>query len=140
MDEDIRFPDVNYGASNKELYHELTISPWSPFFEHAYWEIFIFCMSYAYAMKLEPQEPSGNGTLNAKVFSAHTRYLMRSLAIDYFQDISVITDSTKVVKICEKFANVGIKEIHNRFRNKSSDKPIDGIFLEMINEVKKNGD
>ena len=26
---DIRFPDVNYGESNKEAYHELTISEWS---------------------------------------------------------------------------------------------------------------
>jgi len=138
--EDIKFPDVNYGEKNKDRYHELTISEWSPFFEHNYWEIFIFCMSYAYAKGLEPEEPSGKGTLNAKMFLNPTRYLMRSLAIDYYKDILVIKDSNKVVKICEKFANTGFQEVYSKITNNPSEKPLDSIFIEMINEINKDRD
>ena len=136
MQEDIRFPDVNYGEDNKEAYRELTESPWSPFFGHPYWEVFVFCMSYAYAKKLEPSEPRGKGTLNAKLFLTPTRHLMRALAIDYSKNISVIKDSNKVVRTCEKFANTGIREVYFRFKNKPSEKSIVSVFLEMKNEIK----
>lgn len=138
MQEDIQFPDVNYGEDNREAYDELITSPWSPFYEHTHWELFVFCMSYAYAKKLEPSEPSGKGTLNAKVFLTPTRHLMRSLAIDYYDDISVIKDSSKVVRICEKFANVGIKEVHFKFKNRPSEKPILSVFLDMKNEINQS--
>ena len=135
---DIRFPDVNYGESNKEKYQELTMSEWSPFFEHPYWEVFIFCMSYAYAKKLPPTDPTGKGTLNAKLFLSPTRYLMRALAIDHAKDITIIKDSNKVVKICEKYANAGIEEIHYKFKNRPSEKPMDSIFFEMVNEIQQD--
>ena len=112
-------------------------SRWSPFFNHAIWELFIFCMSYAYAKQLEPKEPTGKGTLNAKVFQPPTRYLMRALSIDHTKDISVIKNSNKVVKICESFANAGIKEVYQKFKNKPSDKPIENVFMDMINEIKR---
>ena len=137
---DIQFPDVNYGENNKEKYNELVDSEWSPFFNHPYWEIFVFCMSYAYAKKLPPSEPTGKGTLNAKVFLPPTRYLMRALAIAHDGDLSIIKDSNKVVKICERFANAGIEEVHHRFEHRTSDKPIESVFLEMINEINKERD
>ena len=43
-EEDIKFPDVNYGTANKKKYEELKNSDWSPFFGKDYWEIFIFSM------------------------------------------------------------------------------------------------
>ena len=138
-EEDIRFPDVNYDAeNNKDAYVDLTTLPWSPFLDHTYWEVFIFCMSYAYAKKLTPLEPSGQATLNAKLFSTPVRHLMRSLAIDHYNNISVIKDSNKVVKICEQYANAGIKEVHFKFKNKPSDKPIESVFIDMQNEIAEN--
>lgn len=138
MQEDIKFPDVNYGEDNKEIYLELTTSSWSPFSEHTYWEVFIFCMSYAYAKKIEPLDPKGKGTLNAKLFLKNTRHLMRALAIDHFNDLSVIKDSTKVVRICEQFANAGIREINHKFKNRPSEKSIISVFLEMEKEIEQN--
>ncbi|MDI1495469.1 MAG: hypothetical protein K8823_777 [Cenarchaeum symbiont of Oopsacas minuta] len=129
------FPDINYGESNKHMYTELINNSWSPFFEHSIWEIFIFCMSYAYAKKLNPKDPDGKGTLNSKVFKPNTRYIMYALAIDHYDDIEVIKNSNKVVKICEEYANVGIKKIYQIFKNKPSEVPIEKIFQDMISEI-----
>lgn len=139
-EEDIKFPDVNYGESNKDHYLELTSQEWSPFYNHNNWEIFIFSMSYGFAKNLEPIEPTGKGTMNAKVFSPPVRHLMRSLAIKYTEDISVIKDSNKVVKICEKYANAGFQEIYTRIKNRPSEKPIEKIFTDMINEINRDRD
>ena len=139
-EEDIKFPDVNYGENNKEKYNELTISEWSPFFNHNFWEIFIFSMSYGFAKNLSPIEPTGKGTLNAKMFSPPTRHLMRSLAIKDTGDISVIKDSNKVVKICEKYANAGFQEIYTKIKNRPSEKPLEKIFTDMINEINRDED
>ncbi len=134
---DILFPDVNYGDKNKEKYNELVNKEWSPFLDHPIWEVFIFCMSYAYAKKLSPIEPTGKGTMNAKVFLSPTRYLMRALAIDHYKDISVIKDTNKVVKICEQFANAGIEEVYYRFSRSENN---GSVFLEMINEINQSQD
>ena len=134
QEQEIIFPDVNYGDNNKDAYNDLINSQWSPFFEHTYWEVFIFCMAYAYAKKLNPSVPTGKPTLNAKMFLPPTRHLMRSLAIAYYKDISIIKNSKKVVSICEQYANAGIKDVYFRFK-KPSDKPIDSIFQEMIREI-----
>ncbi len=136
-EQDIKFPDVNYGENNKEKYNELTISEWSPFFNHNFWEIFIFSMAYAFSKNLTPLEPTGKGTLNAKMFSPSVRHLMRSLAIKDSQNISIIKDSNKVVKICEKYANAGFQEIYAKIKNRPSEKPLEGIFLDMLNEVNR---
>ena len=129
------FPDINYGESNKRMYHDLINYPWSPFFEHSIWEIFIFCMSYAYAKKLKPKDPDGKGTLNSKVFRRNTRYIMYALAIDHTNDVGVIKNLNGVVKICEGFANVGIQKIYQIFKNKSSEISVEKIFLDMISEI-----
>ena len=139
-EEDIKFPDANYGENNKEKYNELTISEWSPFFGHSFWEIFIFSMSYGFTKELEPTEPTGKGTINAKVLSTPVRHLMRALAIKHFKDISVIKDSNQVVKICEKYANAGFQKVYAKIKNRPSEKPLDGIFLDMINEINHERD
>ena len=138
--DDINFPDVKYGTKNKEDYRDLTEAEWSPFFGHHYWEVFIFSMSYAFAKNLSPMEPTGKGTLNAKMFSPPTRHLMRSLAIKDTGDISIIKDSNKVVKICEKYSNAGFQEIYTRIKNRPSEKPLEKIFTDMINEVNRDSD
>ena len=134
-DEDILFPDVNYGENNKEKYQDLVTKEWSPFYKGQYWEIFIFCMAYAYAKKLTPTDPTGHGTLNAKVFRESTRHMMRALTISHEKNVSVIKDSNKVVRICEKYANAGIHDIHDRFINKPKDKLVEKIFLDMQREI-----
>ena len=139
-EEDIKFPDVNYGESNKEKYNELVTLEWSPFLNHNFWEIFIFSMSYAFAKDLSPIEPTGKGTLNAKLFTTHTRSLMRSLAIKDTGDISVIKDSNKVVRICEKYANAGFQEVYIKIKNRPSEKPLEKIFTDMLNEINRNED
>ena len=129
------FPDINYGESNKHMYNDLINYSWSPFFEHSIWEIFIFCMAYAYAKKLKPKDPDGKGTLNSKVFKPNTRHIMYALAIDHTNDVGVIKNLNNVVKICEGFANVGIEKIYQIFKNKPSDISIEKIFLDMISEI-----
>lgn len=135
QEEEISFPDVNYGDNNRDAYDYLINELKSPFLDHTYWEVFIFCMSYAYAKKLKPSAPSGKPTLNAKMFLAPTRHLMRSLAIAHYSDVSVIKNSKKVVNICEQYANAGIGDIYFRFKNKPLEKPVDNVFQEIIREV-----
>ena len=137
-EEEIKFPDVNYGDNNKDKYQELTFEDWSPFKDHAYWEIFIFSMSYGFAKNLEPIEPTGKGTINAKVLAPPVRHLMRALAIKDTGNISVIKDSAKVARICEKYANAGFQEVYARIKNRPSEKPIEEIFSDMISEINRN--
>jgi len=136
-EEEIRFPDLNYGENNKKQYEDLIISEWSPFFNHTIWEVFIFCMSYAFAKKLSlTGSPTGTTKgINAKVLSQPTRYLMRTLAIQHYQDIKVIKDSTKVAKICEQYANAGIQELYPRLLNKPSEVPPEQFFIDLQNEI-----
>ena len=138
--EDIQFPDVNYGANNKERYTELTEKEWSPFYGFHFWEVFIFCMSYAYAQKLQPTDPKGQGTMNAKSFLMPTRWLMQALAIEVKKDISVIKDSNTVVRICERYANAGIKDVYIQFKNRASEKSPESMFLDMMNQINKYRD
>lgn len=140
MSEDIKFPDVNYGENNKEGYNDLTTKEWSPFNEHTFWEVFVFSMAYAFAKGLEPSEPTGKGTLNAKMFQPPVRNLMRALAIKDTGDIHIIKDSNKVVKICERYANSGFQEIYAKIKNRPSDKPLEKIFADMINEINRERD
>ena len=138
VDEDINFPKVNYGKKNVDRIHELTIADWSPFFDHGYWEIFIFCMSYAYVKGLKPEKVPGTATMPADAFKTETRHLMRALAIDYKNDISVIKNSRDYVTICEQFAYVGFDEVYNMIKNRPSEKAVDSVLFDMINEANKN--
>ena len=147
-EEDIKFPDVNYGAANKKKYEELKISDWSPFFGKDYWEIFIFSMGYAYARGLKPKKVPGTGTMPARVFLPETRHLMRSLAIDHAKKvgkpdpaISVIKNPKSYVKICEEYAAVGFPEVYKILEKGAGDaKPTENLLAEIIKDVWKERD
>ena len=138
QEEDIQFPDVNYGSTNKEKYSELIEKEWSPFYGFPLWKVFIFCMSYAYANKLLPTEPQGHGTMNAKSFLTPTRHMMKALAIKHSNNIAIIKNSNEVVRICEKYANAGIEDVHRRFKNRPSEKSSESVFVEMLNDAKQS--
>ena len=145
-EEDIKFPDVNYGMDNKKEYETLKISEWSPFFGKDYWEIFIFSMGYAYARGLKPKKVPGTGTMPARVFLQETRHLMRSLAIDHAKKvgkpdpaISVIKNPKSYVKICEEYAAAGLPEIYS-ILEKRENKPTENLLAEIINDVWKERD
>ena len=147
-EEDIKFPDVNYGMDNKKKYETLKISEWSPFFGKDYWEIFIFSMGYAYARGLKPKKVPGTGTMPARVFLPETRHLMRSLAIDHAKKvgkpdpaISVIKNSKDYVKICEEYAAVGFPEVYLILEKGAHDKkPEENMLAEIIADVWKERD
>jgi hypothetical protein len=133
--DDINFPDINYGKKNKDLYDELTQAEYSPFFGCNYWEIFIFCMTYAYAKGLTPKEVPGTGSLPARVFQTETRDVMRALAIDYTGSLDIIKNSREYVKICEQFAYAGFDEIYKRITDKASETPVEDILMNLIKEI-----
>ena len=145
-EEDIKFPDVNYGVANKKKYEELKISDWSPFFGKDYWEIFIFSMGYAYARGLPPKKVPGTGTMPARAFVQETRHLMRSLAIDHAKKvgkpdpaISVIKNPRSYVAICEEYAAAGLPEIYS-ILEKRENKPTENLLSEIINDIWKERD
>ena len=147
-EEEIKFPDVNYGAANKEKIRDLTISEWSPFFGKDYWEVFIFSMGYAYAKGLKPKKVPGTGTMPARVFGSETRHLMRSLAIDHAKKagkpdpaISVIKHPRSYVTICEEYAAAGLPEIYSILeKGAHENKPTENLLAEIINDVWKERD
>ena len=137
-DLEIQFPDVNYGMENKEKILELTTSDWSPFFGKDYWEVFIFCMSYAFATKMSPKQPKGTGTMPARVFRQETRHLMRCLAIADGGDISVIKNPRNYVKVCEGYAAVGFEEIYKIIKETDTEKiPVESILFNLIQDEQR---
>lgn len=121
--DEINFPDVNYGSDNKDKIYELTHQEHSPFYDCEYWEVFIFCMSYAYAKGFEMKKVPGVGSLPARVFQTSSRNLMRAVAIDHLNSqrkkndtsnpLDIIKNPKEYVKICESYAYSGFNEIYN---------------------------
>lgn len=144
--DEITFPDVNYGEDNKQRIKDLTVWEFSPFFGCDYWEIFIFCMSYAYAKGIMADKVPGVGTLPAKAFLTPPRDLMRALAIDYtnknrkkndeINPLDIIKNPKEYVKICERYAYAGFEEIYRIIQNMDGQKtkPEDAL-MDLIKEI-----
>ena len=137
-DLEIQFPNVNYGIENKEKIQELTTSEWSPFFGKDYWEVFIFCMGYAYSTKMSRKKPNGTGTMPPQAFRQETRHLMRCLAIAE-EGISVIKNPRDYVKVCEEYAAAGFGEVYKIIRETDTEKiPVESILFNIIAEQQRN--
>lgn len=135
---DIQFPKVNYGPENKEQMDELVLSEWSPFFGKDRADVFIFCMSYAYARGLEPKSITGSGTMPASAFDVEKRHLMRSLAISVEGNITIIKDSRKYVTICEEYAYAAFERIYKQIRDAfDNGVKTENILYDIINEVQR---
>lgn len=134
--DDINFPGARTGTANTSRYKELVESAWSPFVGYRYWNVFIFSMSYAFAKKLEPKPVSGERNMPADVFLAHTRNLMRALAIEHEGDLNIIKKSEEYVKICEEYANAGFQEVYRIIKTNDIDKikPED-LLLNLIKNI-----
>jgi hypothetical protein len=134
--DDINFPGARTGSENRTRYKELVESAWSPFEGHTYWQVFIFSMSYAFAKKLETKPVSGERNMPADVFTAHTRNLMRALAIEHAGDLNIIKKSEEYVKICEEYANAGFQEVYQIIKTNDIDKtkPED-LLLNLIKNI-----
>ena len=134
--DDINFPGVRTGTANTSRYKELVESAWSPFVGYRYWHVFIFSMSYAFSKKLVPKPVSGDQNMPADVFNAHTRNLMRALAIEHTDDLNIIKKSEEYVKICEEYANAGFQEIYQIISDNDIDKvkPED-LLLNLIKNI-----
>ena len=74
--------------------------------------------------------------MTADVFTAHTRNLMRALAIEHAGDLNIIKKSEEYVKICEGYANVGFQEIYQIISDNDIDKvkPED-LLLNLIKTI-----
>ena len=137
-DLEIQFPNVNYGIENKEKMQELTTSEWSPFFGKDYWEVFIFCMSYAYSTKMGRKKPNGTGTMPPQAFRQEIRHVMRCLAIAE-EGISVIKNPRDYVKVCEEYAAAGFGEVYKIIRETDTEKiPVESILFNIISEQQRN--
>ena len=136
---------VNYGNANKTdqigfKMQQLTTQVWSPFNGHDMAKVFIFCMSYAFAKKREPQKPPGNGSMPASAFDQEMRNLMKFIAIASKKDLDVITNAKEVVKICEGYAYAGFLEVYNEIANRDSSIPPETILESLIQTVSSNAD
>lgn len=145
--DEITFPDVNYGEDNKQRMKDLTVWDFSPFFGCDYWEIFIFCMSYAYAKGISrPENIPGAGTMPSRAFLGPARDLMRALAIDYTNKnrkkgditnpLDIIKNPKEYVKICERFAFAGFEEIYTIIQNIDGQKTkSEDVLMNLIKEI-----
>ena len=144
-DFDIEFgPWINYGKSDTknnigDKMTELKTSTWSPFNGCDSAQIFIFCMSYAFAKGRLPKYPPGSGgSMPASAFKGDMRNFMKTVAIAYTKDLEVITKPNDVVKICEGYAYASFLEIYDRIKNRdtaiSNEMILDSILREIIQE------
>jgi len=138
-DAEIEFPWVNYGVTDpkiKEHMADLSSQLWSPFNGCDFAEIFIFCMSYAYAKDKTPiPPPKGSGSMPANAFKMEMRDLMRALAIAKTGDLKIIKNPRDYVKICEGYAFSAFEEVYNRIKNRDPSISPEMILDEMLNEV-----
>ena len=127
-DFDINFgPWINYGNSDKEnrigeKMAELTSVSWSPFNGCDYAQVFIFCMSYAFARGRIPRSPpkAGGGSMPASAFKRDMRDFMKVVAIAHTKNLDVITNPNEVVKICEGYAYASFLEVYDTIKNRKS--------------------
>ena len=134
--DDINFPGARTGTANTSRYKELVESAWSPFVGYRYWNVFIFSMSYAFVKKLEPKPVSGERNMPADVFTAHTRNLMRALAIEHEGDLNIIKKSEEYVKICEEYANAGFQELYQIIKTNDIDTvKAEDLLLNLIKTI-----
>lgn len=145
-DFDINFPWVNYGKSDKEnkigqKMEELVSMPWSPFNGCDYAQVFIFCMSYAYALGREPIDPPGNtGSMPPSAFKRDMRDFMKAIAIAHAKNLDVITKPNEVVRICEGYAYASFLEVYDKIYSRDtsiSNEMVLDSFLQTI-ESKRN--
>lgn len=141
-DFDINFgPWINYGKSDKdnqigEKMEELKSMNWSPFNGCDYAQIFIFCMSYAFAKGRLPRHPPGsNGSLPASAFKKDMRDFMKAVAIAHTKDLDVITKPNEVVKICEGFAYASFLEVYDRIKTRDSTISNEMILDSFLQEI-----
>ena len=138
-DVEIEFPWVNYGAGDGEVKNkmlELTTQTWSPFNGCDNAQVFIFCMSYAFAKnKTSIPPPGSSGSMPPSAFKLEMRDLMRAVAIAKTGELKIIKKSGDYVKICEGYAYSAFEEVYNRIKNRDSEISPEMILDEMINEV-----
>ena len=139
---DIEFgPWINYGKSDKEnkigdKMEDLVSMPWSPFNGCDYAQVFIFCMSYAFAKNRKPIDPPGGSkTMPASAFKRDMRDFMKAVAIAYKKDLDVITRPNEVVKICEGFAYASFLEVYNKIKNRDSSITNEMILDSLLQEI-----
>ena len=149
-DFDIEFgPWLNYGKGDKEnkigdKMEELASEPWSPFNGCDYAQVFIYCMSYAFAKGIKPLSPPGSGgSMPASAFKRDMRDFMKVVAISHTKDLNVITNPKEVVKICEGFAYASFLEVYNKIRKlsvklNSSELQLDTFLQEIVSENNSN--
>ena len=146
-DADIEFPWVNYGAADKHVKDkmiELTTQSWSPFNEHDFATVFIFCMAYAFAKGKTPiPPPKGSGSMPPSAFKGNMRQLMCILAIAETGELKTIKKSAGkggYVKICERYAFAGFSEVYNKIKNRDSSITAESVLNEMLNAIEVERD
>lgn len=143
------FPNyINYGQGDKNFdvmgkMNELISEPKSPFQNYDMADVFLFCMSYAYATKMEPIKPpsASNGMPGSRFKEDRIIYLMKALAIDSTQKIETAIYAKEVVKICESYAYVGFKKIYEKIKEYNNEGYTNEKILEQLIrdcESKKN--
>jgi len=137
-DFDIKFgPWLNYGKGKigKEM-DELVTESWSPFNGYNIAQVFIYCMSYAFAKGKNPEKPPpGSGSMPASAFDHDMRDFMKALAVAHTKDLDVVTDPKKVVAIGEGYAFAGFQDVYDKIKNRKSDISPESILEDILRKI-----
>ena len=135
-------PWIDYGIGDKEnnikqKMTDLVSMSWSPFNESDRAQVFIFCMSYAFAKGRIPKDlpKSGGGSLPASAFKKDMRDYMKVVAIVHTNSLDIITKPVEVVNICEKYAYAGFLEVYDKIKNRNSSITNEMIMESLLNEI-----
>jgi len=143
---DIDFgPWINYGNANKgdeigSKMQDLITKEWSPFNGHDMAKVFIFCMAYGFAKKMTPKSPPGSGSLPASAFDQEMRNYMKFVAIASMDNLDVITNANKVVKICQGYAYASFLEVYGKLANRNSSIKPETILETLIQDASTKPD
>lgn len=143
---DIDFPWVNYGKANKndaigDKMHELTHESWSPFNGQDYSNVFIFCMSHAFAKGRVPNPPPGTSrSMPPSAFKDEMRNLMKAVAIAHTKNLEIITSAQDVVKVCEGFAYASFLEVYDKVKNRKPGQTEEMFLDSLIREATKENE
>ena len=129
---DIKFPEVFYDGTKKDLYEYLQTYPDSPFHNRAYADIFLFAMALAKKNGIPPKRLEKQTKMPPGAFNGKMRVFMRSVMIDEEHDVYSIRDNTALRHICERYANAGIDLLYMRIKERPAETHGDDVLAELI--------
>ena len=132
------WPDVGYNKDDEEFYNYLkkSDSP-SPFSSMRMSDIFIYAMSlgFKYGIKHEIESNKRQPNLPPSAFDPDMRWLMRAVAVTDEENLEIIAEHKKVIKIAEAYANGGFSLIRDYMKKQSIEYGADAVFESELRKV-----